>query len=430
MTSVTSMLTSIGIGAPPASFSDAKKAAANQKSAVGDLTNTVSGINTSLSLLTATGAPASVTGPMKDNLTSANALLKNASSMTPAELTQKSAAIQSQHEVDTMNHANITRKKDLTDLIAAEKRAIKIIKSILANKKASQKTRDACVKLMTDIQAAKKAITNAKLTREGFVAEGSLPDTSKGSKPKKSTRKSSQAPLIYVRPDVLTPDDIDIYINIIQDGYDDETDNNFGKLYRNGTVLYYKYVWPTIFFTIFAFCVIVAGIISSNACLPNELYSIYNRAFYFFYGAILFPITLPMYSILYPPEWYSTICPLYSNDGRGPVVADELDGNASLLTSASDTLTSAQSKLTSLQGAIADPKTAFLKMFGGAEPATSTDSTANVAKPPLKGATHYYYPLVNDAVAKANLGKMSLVATILVWGYLISIGGISLLSSF
>ena len=417
MTSVTSMLTSIGIGAPPASFSDAKAAAADQQSAVGGLTTTVSGINSSLSLLTATGAPASVTGPMKDNLTSANALLKNASSMTPAELTKKTAAIQSQHDIDTMNHANITRNQDLADLNAAQKAATKVVKSILADKKASQKTRDASVKLLTDIQDAKNAISNAKFTREGFVGGSRRPAAPPGGS---ATGSSTQTPLIYVRPEVLTSDDIDAQINSIQDSYDDETDNNISKLSRNGTRLYYKYVWPAIFFTVFAFCVVVAGIVSSNACLPDELYSMYNRAFYFVYGAILFPITLPMYGLLYPPEWYSTLCPLYSNDGTGPPVADELDGTASLSTS----LTSGLSSLTS-------------GFFGGGTdvtpPATSVPpgaaATGAAAIPTLKGATYYFYPLVKNATAKSNLGKMTLVATILVWGYLINIGGISLLSS-
>jgi len=414
------MLTSIGIGAPPASFSDAKTAAANQKAAVGGLTTTVSGLNTSLSLLSATGAPASVTGPLKTNLTSANALMTNASSMTPAELTKKTAAIQSQHNIDMMNHANVSRNEDIAELTAAEKTVTKVIKPILADKKTSQKIRNDCAKLLADIKAAKTKISAAKFTtKEAFVvAAGSKrPATTTA---KKAAPAKKGTPLVYIRPNVLTPEDIDIRINIIQDDYDDETDNNLRKLSRNTTSLYYKYVWPAIFFTLFTFCVVIAGIISSNACLPTELYSVYNRAFYFIYGAILFPITLPMYGIIYPPEWYSTICPLFSNDGSGPVVADELDGPASLSTSAA----SALSSLTSFFGR------------GGAE--VGGDGTAALVppvaptvadnKPTLKGATYYFYPLVADATSKSTLSKMSLVATILVWGYLISIGGIALLS--
>lgn len=417
MTSVTSMLTSIGIGAPPASFSDATTAAANQRAAVGGLTTTVSGINTSLSLLTATGAPASVTGPMKDTLASGNALLNNASSMTPAELTKKTGELQSQQDINKMNHATTMRNQDLADLTAAEKAAIKIIKPILADKITSQATRDACVRLLEDIQDAKRAISRTKFKGEGFGGRGSR---RLGSRARNASGSVSETPPVYIRPDVLTPDDVDIYINSIQDAYDDETDNNLRKLSRNATNLYTKYVWPAIFFSVFAFCVVLGGILSSNACLPNELYSVYNRAFYFIYGAILFPITLPMYGILYPPEWYSTICPLFSNDGTKPVVADELDGPASVLTS----LTSGISSLKSLTtpGGLASM---FTKR-GGGDPVI----TPPAATPTLKGATYYFYPLVPNPTAKANLGKVSLVATVLVWGYLFSIGAMNIMSSF
>lgn len=410
MASVTSMLTSIGIGAPPASVSDAKKAAKDQQAAVGDLTSAVSGMNTSLSVLTATGAPASVTGPIKDNLTSANTLLSNASSMTPAELTKKTAEIQSQHEIDKMNHANITRKKDIADLTVEQKAATKIVKKILADKRTSQDTRDSCTRLLTEIQEAKKAIISAKFTKEAITKEEFAVGGSR------RPRNASDKPLKYARPDVLTPEDIEISVNIIQDSYDDETDNNLGKLYRNGMRLFNKYVWPAIFFTLFAFCVIVAGIVSSNACLPNELYSAYNRVYYFIYGAILFPITLPMYGVMYPPEWYSTFCPIYSNDGTRPLVADLPDGKESVLSSASSLLSS-------------------FGFFGGgdadapAADAPAADAPAPAAAAPaLKGALYYFYPLVKNATAKSNLSKMSLVATVLVWGYLVSIGATGLLS--
>ena len=391
MTSVTSMLTSIGIGAPPASFSDATKAASDQKAAVGGLTSTVTGISTSLSVLTAAGAPASVTGPMKDNLTSANALLKNASTMTPAELMKKTAAIQSQHDIDTANQANTARNEDLAELIAAEKQATNVVKPILANNKTSQDTRDACASLIEEIQEARKIISETMFTKGPADTGG-----------------SGNNPLIYLRPDVITPEDVDIYLSSIQDSYDDETENNFTKLYRNTTKLYYKYVWPAIFYTTFIGCVLIAGIVSSNACLPTELYSVYNRAFYFIYGAILFPITLPMYSILKPPEWYSTICPLFSNDGTGPLVADEPPGTASLANKAASALSSVSS---------------FFKMSGGA------DTPVKPAAPTLKGPTYYFYPLVRNAATKSTLSKMSLVATIFVWGYIVNVGGLALISS-
>jgi hypothetical protein len=388
------MLTSIGIGAPPASFSDAKTAASDQKAAVGGLTSTVSGISSSLSVLTAVGAPASVTGPMKDNLTSANALMTNASKMTPAELMKKTAAIQSQHDIDTANQANTARNEDLAELIAAEKEATKVVKPILADNRTSQGTRDACASLIEEIQKARKTISETLLTKSENATGG-----------------SGDKPLIYLRPKVLTAEDVDIYLSSIQDSYDDETENNFTKLYRNATKLYYKYVWPAIFYMTFIGCVLIAGIISSNACLPTELYSVYNRAFYFIYGAILFPITLPMYSILKPPEWYSTICPLFSNDGTGPLVADDPPGTASLANKAASALSSVSS---------------FFKMSGGAE---TQNPPVKPAAPTLKGPTYYFYPLVNNATTKATLSKMSLVATILVWGYIVSKGGLALVSS-
>jgi hypothetical protein len=405
MASVTSMLTSIGIGAPPASVSDAKKAAQDQKAAVGDLTNAVSGMKTSLSLLTATGAPASVTGPIKDNLASGNALLANASSMTPAELTKKTAQIQSQHEIDTMNHANTMRAKDIEELTAAEKDVTQIVKNILADARASQNTRDSCTRLLTEIQDAKRAISNAVFTKEENTLGSSL-----------TSGSVLDAPLKYTRPNVLTPEDIKISINIIQDGYDDETDNNLGKLNRKGTNLYITYVWPVIFFSLFAFCVIVAGIVSSNACLPNELYSAYNRVYYFIYGSILFPITLPVYGVFYPPEWYSTICPLYSNDGTRPLVPDLPDGTESVLSSVSSLLSSPSSFMSSFFGG------------GDADPAGGTAAADDV--PALKGVFYYFYPLVKNPVAKSNLTIMSLIATVLVWGYLFISGSIELISQF
>ena len=411
MSSVTSMLTSIGIGAPPASFSDAKTAAKDQKAAVGGLTSTVSGISSSLSLLSATGAPASATGPMKENLASANALMSNASSMTPAELTKKTAAIQAKHDIDKANHATAARDKDIEDLTVSEKAASIIVKRILADTRASQKTRDACASLMQEIEEAKRRISTARFTKEQFADSAGT-----------GQEGSSDPPLMYTRPKVITPEDVEVRLNIIQDGYDDDTDNNVGKLGRNGMTIFTTYVWPVIFFSVFAFCVLVAGIISSNACLPYELYSAYNRAFYFIYGAILFPITLPMYGIIYPPEWYSTFCPLYSNDGTGPEVADDPPGAASAVSSALSSVTS------------------FFGMGGGAEglpaavtgQAGGTETVPAVAEavPTLKGGIYYFYPLVANAQSKATLGKLSLVATLIVWGYIIYAGGTALLSNF
>jgi len=428
MSSVTSMLTSIGIGAPPASFSDAEKAAKDQKAAVGGLTSTVSGISSSLSLVSATGAPASVTGPMKDNLASANTLMANASSMTPAELTKKTAAIQAKHDIDKANHANVMRDKDLEELTASAKATEIIVKRILADARTSQKTRDDCASIMQEIEEGKRRISTARFTREQFVVSGGT-----------GQEGSVEPPLIYTRPKVITPEDIEIRIETIQDSYDDETDNNVGKVGRKGMIIWTKYVWPTIFFSLFAFCVLMAGIVSSNACLPYELYSAYNRAYYFIYGAILFPITLPMYGILYPPEWYSTFCPLYSNNGTGPAVADDPPGKASAVSSA----LSSVSSFFGMGGGAEGLSAAATELAGGAEglSAAATELAggsatlparvaAPVAAPTLKGGIYYFYPLVANAQSKSTLGKLSLVATILVWGYIIGAGGMALFSSF
>jgi hypothetical protein len=55
---------------------------------------------------------------------------------------------------------------------------------------------------------------------------------------------------------------------------------------------------------------------------------------------------------------------------------------------------------------------------------------APVAAPTLKGGIYYFYPLVANAQSKSTLGKLSLVATILAWGYIIGAGGMALFSSF
>jgi hypothetical protein len=65
-------------------------------------------------------------------------------------------------------------------------------------------------------------------------------------------------------------------------------------------------------------------------------------------------------------------------------------------------------------------------MSGGAE---TQNPPVKPAAPTLKGPTYYFYPLVKNATTKSTLSKMSLVATILVWGYIVSKGGLALVSS-
>ena len=69
-----------------------------------------------------------------------------------------------------------------------------------------------------------------------------------------------------------------------------------------------------LYYMLFGLAILFGGIIASNVYAKERFWGV--KAFYFFYGAAFFPLTL-LYGIVRPPHWYATIAPF----SLGPVAA-------------------------------------------------------------------------------------------------------------
>lgn len=68
------------------------------------------------------------------------------------------------------------------------------------------------------------------------------------------------------------------------------------------------------YYMLFGLAILFGGIIASNTYAREHFWGV--KAYYFFYGAAFFPLTL-LYGIVRPPHWYATIAPF----SLGPVAA-------------------------------------------------------------------------------------------------------------
>jgi hypothetical protein len=67
-----------------------------------------------------------------------------------------------------------------------------------------------------------------------------------------------------------------------------------------------------LYYMLFGLAILFGGIIASNAYAKESFWGV--KAFYFFYGAAFFPLTL-LYGVVRPPHWYAAIAPF----SLGPV---------------------------------------------------------------------------------------------------------------
>jgi hypothetical protein len=355
-------------------------------------------------VLTLAGAPSSVTAPIKQNLTTGNTLLSNASKMTPATLATKTAALQSQHAIDVANQAATQRTSDVTELNTFKTAAQATIKPILANKGTSQATKTAANTLITNVNSAISTIQHTAFTRGSG---------------------SGTHPMIYTRPNVPTVATFTQQLTAVQDMYDADTNNTPAMLNRYGMYYWTTYVWPVIFIVTFFVCMVVGGIVASNSYLPVELYSPYNRAYYFIYGMLFFPIPMIM-NIVKPTEWYATVCPLFSNDGTGPIVADDPPKPATTTSAIISGITSGLSSLTGrlFAGGATDSVVVVNPLSTAGAAAAPPAAVAPTGPTALKGPLYYYYPLVSNAKDKESLQSLSLYSLIFFGTYSV-VGGLS-----
>lgn len=307
-----SYLQSLGISAAPdpSQYANQVAVAGQMTQAKADMNGTISSLSTAIgSLNDVPGLPTDLTDSLV-SLKDQASILANSTNATPAQLEQQRQQIEAKMK-------EVEAKKELFNQQTKVKEAEEVVDAIQAkvDEVVEDKTLSAAlVAKYNDLLARAKANLrdeNAKLTAisskaEGFQVIGPAP------MPAGITQRS---------------------INLVQDLYNElaeleqerekETDKEF-NIWRFGSRIGNQLL---VGLQIAAILVgfVAGGIILSNAYLDPVKGYAGTRLFYFFYGALFFPLVL-LYGVFKPPKWRATIVPLYMMDPANPGVLDTLFG--------------------------------------------------------------------------------------------------------
>ena len=298
MSTVSSLLSTVGLGPPnPAAYSDASAVASQQTQAVSGLSSTVGTIGTTLSVLKATGASSTSIDKVSALQTQANTLLSQSSTMTPAALEAKRAKIQADLIATQTTAVQEQYTTILGELRAKMKEIGARVAVVTADTTTSKDLSSQYKTLLTDISGAVSLLVASPPT---FTTGTS---GSSGSGPAVST---------YVIPTTPSAADFQAQLDALDSAKDTETGGtfNYERTMRHTRWWIKTYVVTPLFAIFIALSMILAGSIASNAYVSAEKGYLMNRIFYFVYGALGFPLTI-LSACIKPPFWVSFLFPAY-----------------------------------------------------------------------------------------------------------------------
>jgi hypothetical protein len=312
---MTSILNTLGLGAPsPAAYSDASAVATQKTQIVTSLQVTLAAMSTALMGAKAMGFPGPQIDSLKQHVADGTALLGQAATMGPAALQAKVSELESKFASSQFNITQTNYNSKVTALQAVINKVQARVTTIRADTTTSPELLAKYNTLLTDAQAA---VATLQASPPVYRA------------PSDGSGSSS----LYIIPTVLEP----VNIQDRLDALDDEKDNEVGSG-TNLTRFYDRikrwvnthFITYFIYITIFA-SMILGGIITSNLYLEVESSAVLSRIFYFIYGAIFYPVpiayscmpTMPSITSPIPswpgmvPYWSAGLIPLWQ---RIPVI--------------------------------------------------------------------------------------------------------------
>jgi len=292
MSSATTFLNTLGIGAPnPAAYSDAAAVASQQTQAVAGLQSTVAIANTALTLAKTSGITSPTLLKLQDISTQGNKLLSQASTMTPATLEARRSKLESDL-VTTQFTATQEQYKDAvkstTDVYG--KIATRVAE-VHTDKTTSVTLLSQYDTLLTDVSGALKLLADSPPT---------YPVPSSGS--------SGSSPPPYAIP--ATPTDFQDRLDTLDGLKEAEEGQGFNpnRILRRLKFWSYEYLFTALLGIFLFSCCLFGGIITSNMYADAEKLYIGNRIFYFIYGALGFPFSI-LGGCIKPPFWVASIFP-------------------------------------------------------------------------------------------------------------------------
>ena len=322
MSTVSSLLTTVGLGPPnPAAYSDASAVASQQTQAVSGLSSTVGTIGTTLTVLKSTGASSGTLDKVSSLQTQANTLLSQSSTMSPAALEAKRAQIEAELIATQTTALQEQYTTTLTDLQKQKKVIAERVAVVTADNSTSANLSAKYKALLADISGQESLLLASPPT---FSTGSSGSSGSSGSAPTVST---------YVVPPTSSPEDFQARL----DALDSEKDTELGAGFNSGRTMRHFRWWISTYlvtplFGIFiALSMLLAGSIASNAYVAAEKGYLMNRIFYFVYGALGFPLTI-LSACIKPPFWVSFLFPAYAraNVDASGVLIKQMGGALSL----------------------------------------------------------------------------------------------------
>jgi hypothetical protein len=302
----TAVLQSLGLGPPnPAAYSDASAVASQQTAAIGGLQSTVASVGTALSFAKTSGVSSSTLDNLQDLSTRGNTLMTQASTMNPATLATKTAALQSELMVSQFNALNEQYQKTLTDTKAIAATIDTRVKVVRADSTTSPGLLSQYETLLIDVNNSVKLLLASPPAYTVTPSSGSS-----------GTGGSVSS---YVVPTVPDADEYQSRLDDL-DGLKEKEQGSgytFSRIWRIFKHWCYVYLYKSLLVMFFISSFIFGGIVTSNAYVSSDPMYLPNRLFYFFYGALAFPISI-ISACVKPPFWVAGIFPAYVRSAPVP----------------------------------------------------------------------------------------------------------------